>query len=421
MRILFSTFGSLGDVHPYLALALEAKRRGHQPILATGARYKSKIEALEIEFRAVRPDLPIESEFGEVARRVMDLKNGPQVLFRDIIAPAARDSLADLLDAGADCDLMVTHPAAPCGPLAAQKLEKPWISSVLAPISLWSKYDPPVPPTFPALAWMRALGPLWAQAFFAVGKAVTRGWVRAIDDLRGEIGLAPGAHPMFEGQFSPRGTIALFSRHFAAPQRDWPANTTATGFCFYDAKGYESQSETQWRAWVEAGPKPVVFTLGSSAVYNAGDFWNWSRRYVESNAETGERGVFLTGGEVLQDPSAWELEVPYAPYSDLFPRARFVVHQGGVGTTSQALRAGIPQMIMPYAFDQPDHAARIARLGVGLGVKRAEYVSGKCEEDFVPFWGDDFQTRAQSLGAKIRLENGPKVACEVLERLGESF
>jgi rhamnosyltransferase subunit B len=437
VRILFSTFGSLGDLHPYIAIAFEAKKRGHEPVFATAPKYRAKIEKLGFEFRAVRPDLPAEDSFGDMAKRVMDLKDGPRHLFQEILSPALRESYDDLLQASADVDVLITHPAVMAGPLVAQKLNKKWLSSVLAPISLWSKYDPPVPPTVPALDFLRVLGPIWPSIMFAAGRAGTKPWVAAVDELRKDIGVEPLGHPLFEGQFSPHGTLALFSRHFAAPQRDWPTNTSATGFCFYDAVGYEKQSRDsdaarsvagesslpaterkEWKSWMQNGEKPIVFALGSTAVFDAGGFWQESETQVR---KLNGRGVFLTGGQ--QPFGEFELskdmlELDYAPYSELFPVGKWVVHQGGAGTTSQVLRAGVPQMVVPHAHDQPDNAGRIRRLGLGFHIDLKRYASGHANRDFAAMLAHypAFERRAREIGEKVRAENGPLAACEAIEK-----
>ena len=125
-------------------------------------------------------------------------------------------------------------------------------------------------------------------------------------------------------------------------------------------------------AFLQAGPAPLVFTLGSAAVHDPGDF------YVESlkaARRLGRRAVLLVGPEgdlsVADGPDA--IAVGYAPFSLLFPHAAAVVHQGGVGTTQQALRAGRPQLVVPVLGDQFDNAARVVRLGCGATLGRGRY------------------------------------------------
>ena len=409
MKILFSTFGSLGDLHPYLALSLEAKARGHSPVIATSKRYRQKIEAVGIEFRAIAPDLPPEDEFGALAKRVMNDQDGPRFLFEEILSPAIRAQFADLLSASEDADILITHPAVMAGPLVARKAKKKWLSSVLSPISLWSRRDPAVLPTMPHLDWLRVLGPLWGAVQVFAGQRATKTWLREVERLRVEQGIEDAGHPMFAGQFSLSGTLALFSRHFCAPQSDWPAKTTATGFCFYDALGLEPQhDEGTWRAWMQSGSPPVVFGLGSAAVHDGQAVWESA---VKASKRDGVRVVLLTANTFHSNQEG-VLCVPYAPYSEIFPLARQVFHQGGVGTTAQALRAGVPQIIMPFAHDQNDNAARVQRLGVGTWLRKGELSSLSLQSS------PELKRieRARKIGERIREENGARAACEVIER-----
>ncbi len=415
LNILFSTFGSLGDLHPYLAIALEAKKRGHTPIIATSRRYREKIEAQGIEFRAVAPDLPPEDEFADLAKRVMNEKDGPRFLFQELLMPSIRTQYAELLQTSEDADLIISHPAALAGPLVARKTRKKWLSSVLAPISLWSRRDPSVPPTLPHLDWLRILGPLWGEIQVRAGKIATKSWIAELERLRAEENIEAAGHPMFGGQFSPFGTLALFSRHFCTPQSDWPRNTTATGFCFYDAIGLnpkEQDEASEWRAWMKKGLPPVVFGLGSSAVHDGADVWEAAARAAKRD---NVRLVLLTAGTFeTQDENV--LCVPYAPYSEIFPLARHVYHQGGVGTTAQALRAGVRQVIIPFAHDQSDNAARIQRLGVGRWMRQRDLPALSLKMPYSRAEVKRFE-RAREIGNLIREENGPRMACECIERL----
>jgi rhamnosyltransferase subunit B len=110
----------------------------------------------------------------------------------------------------------------------------------------------------------------------------------------------------------------------------------------------------------------------------------------------------------------------YAPYSSVFPRSACVVHQGGVGTTAQAMRAGVPQLVMPYAFDQPDNAARMVRLGVGLSVTRKQYRATRVMQQLHALTAPSFHERARDAGNKISAEKGVSVACEAIERVTHS-
>src|SRR5215217_5141861 len=121
-RIILNTFGSFGDIHPYMAIAHELQRRGHVPVIATMPGYREKIEAAGLPFAPVRPDIPQPKEQGsELVEKIMEPKTGPRFLTEELIFPAVRDSYADLLQAIEGADLLITHPAAPAGPLVARK------------------------------------------------------------------------------------------------------------------------------------------------------------------------------------------------------------------------------------------------------------------------------------------------------------
>src|SRR5512146_3382257 len=146
-HILIHPFGSYGDIHPYMGLALELQRRGHQPVIATSSIYRQKIEAEGLAFRSIRPDLPRIDR--ELMRKVFDRRKGTEFIFRHILMPNLRDSYQDLAAAAGHPDVIITHPVAFAGPLLARVRGISWISTVLAPASFMSVHDPPAFSGFP--------------------------------------------------------------------------------------------------------------------------------------------------------------------------------------------------------------------------------------------------------------------------------
>lgn len=416
---MLTTFGSFGDVHPYMALALELKARGHVPVIATSEIYREKIEGAGIEFHSVRPDVsaPEDPETEELLRKIMDPQTGGEFLLKEFIAPSVPDAYQDLSEAVRGADLLVTHVITFAGPLVAQKTGIPWVSSVLAPVSLWSAHDPFVPPNMPWLGpLLRMAGATVNRGFMALVRRLTDSWMEPVYRLRKELGLPRGAHPIFEGQHSPACVLALFSEVIGRKQPDWPPQTVITGFAFYDKKD-ETPTPPELLRFLDAGEPPIVFTLGSSAVFIADDFFHES---IAAAKELGRRAVLLIGDarnrpqEPLPDGIA---AFDYAPYGELLPRASLIVHQGGVGTTAQALRAGKPMLVVPYNHDQPDNAARIARLGVGRTVSRTGYRGARAVRELKELLDNpSYATRAAEVAAKVRSENGAQKACEEIEK-----
>jgi UDP:flavonoid glycosyltransferase YjiC (YdhE family) len=218
--------------------------------------------------------------------------------------------------------------------------------------------------------------------------------------------------------FSPYGTQAWFSRVLAQPQTDWPPKTSITGFPFYDRFAPGQGLSAELADFLAAGPPPVVFTLGSSAVLNAGAFYAESAGAVKM---IGCRAVLLVGADPRNRPprplGADIIVTEYAPYSELFSRAAAVVHQGGAGTTGQALRAGVPMCVVPYSHDQPDFARRCVDLGVARIVQRNSYRARRAARELERLLTDDsYRSAAQVTAAGMAKEDGIAAACEGLER-----
>ena len=416
-RIVISTFGSFGDIHPYMALALELQARGHRPVIATMEYYREKIEGAGLEFHATRPNIPAPAQQDqELIEKIMDPKTGPRFLTEQVIFPAVRDSYKDLLEAVVNdrTDLLITHPAAPAGPLVARNTGIKWISTVLAPFSFYSAYDPPVPPYWSWLGNLRVLGPTFMGSCLSLMKATYR--AKLVTQFRDELKLGDFGNPMFEGQHSPTRVLALFSSIFAQPQRDWPPQTRTTGFCFYDG-AHERPMSDVLNDFLKKGDAPIIFTLGSSAVWVAKDFFKHS---VNAAVKVGKRAILLIGdsrnlSERLPDNI---VASEYAPYQSLLPRASVIVHHGGVGTTSQCLRAGVPTLIVPFAFDQMDNADHARRLGTSRTLSRRLYSSERVTRELKSLLeNNSYAEKARSVGEKLRSENGPSCAADHVEQL----
>lgn len=412
-RIVFATFGSLGDLHPALALAFELRRRGHAVTVATSEFYREKITALSFAFHPLRPAMPGDDP-AHIAR-MMDGARGPARLLRDLIFPAVRDMHTDLAPLAARADLLVTNELVYAAPILAEQTGVRWISYSLAPLSIFSTCDPSVPPLLLGGEWVRAVPPSALLLSAQIPRLLMRSWWRPVRALRRELGLPPGGDPFFGGKFSPRLDLALFSPELARPQADWPRQTVQTGFCFFDELETAPQLPPAVENFLAAGERPIVFTLGSSAVFAAGDFYGHSARAA---ARLSRRALLLLGKN--QPPPnlpasifAWD----YLPYARIFPRASAIVHQGGVGTTAQAMRAGRPMIIVPFAYDQPDHAARVTRLGVGRKLARSRYTADRVARELTALLGDPRPAQlAAEIGARVRAERGTEAACDALER-----
>ena len=420
MKIVFSTFGTFGDVNPLIALSLELKRRGHQPVLAIPEMFRPKVEPLGIGFAGMRPEQdPTDTR---LIAMIYDIKHGTETGLCEFLFPSLRESYQDLLaavEADGGADLLVTGELAYAGPIVAEKTGVPWASYVLAPFSFFSAYDPPVLPPYPMLARAQEAFPPLGHVVAHFARFVTRKWPEPVYALRRELGLPPGKDPIFDAKHSERLALALYSRVMGEPQPDWPPSVKITGFAFHDGAGDEGELPRELAAFLDAGPPPLVFTLGSAAVMNAGDFYEQSAEAAEI---LGQRAVLLIGAD---DRNLPKRRLPdticvtrYAPYSKIFPRASVLIHQGGIGTTAQALRAGKPMLVMPYSHDQPDNARHVRLLGVAEVLGRKHYKAAAAARLIAKLLSDTtYEAQARSVAAKVVADNGAVAACDALEAM----
>jgi len=421
-RIVLSTFGSFGDIHPYLAIALELRARGHTPVIATSEVYREKIDALGIEFHPVRPNIPSYDDSEALIKlsvELIDPRGGTEKVM-ELLAENPREVYEDLDRAVEGADLLLTHPLPLVGPIVAQKRGLPWVSSVLAPISFFSAYDPPVPPQLPALYHVVRLSPILGRLFYRLASYKLEKVMEPIYRLRADLGLQRGAQPLLAGQHSPALVLALFSSVIGKPQPDWPANTRLTGFPFYDRRDFfgETQTPAELLEFLQAGPPPIVFTLGSSAFWVADDFY---RDSIKAAQELSQRALLLIGHErnrPTEPLPAGVAAFEYAPFGEVFPRALAIVHPGGVGTTGQGLRSGRPVVIVPHAHDQFDNAARVERLGCGRIIPRPRYNARTATRELGAILENaGIASNASEVSRQVRNENGARTAADAIEEV----
>ena len=414
-RIVLTTIGSFGDLHPKIAIGLELRHRGHDLVFATHKEYRDKIEALGFEFHPMRPDNTALNDPQEMAR-LMDLKTGTEYLIKDWLCPNLRETYTDLMGSAKDADLIISGEGVLAARSVAEKLGIPWVSAVLQPASFLSVYDPSILPVLPFLAKLRGLGSIANRGVVQLTKVMSKSWVEPVHQLRRDLGLpALVGHPFIDDKHSPYLVLAMFSPALAKPQPDWPASTVQTGFAFYDGSQDGEELTPQLQEFLESGEPPIVFTLGSAAVASPGSFYSES---LQATQLLKRRAVLLIGkNPPPENLSADIIAVSYAPYSKVFPHAGAIVHQGGVGTTGQALRAGRPTLIMPYSHDQPDNAARADRLGTSRTLSRKHYSAARVVKELRELLENpSYGAKAAEIGRILQTENGVRVACDAIEK-----
>ncbi|MBJ3761783.1 glycosyltransferase family 1 protein [Maribius pontilimi] len=370
--VLMSTVGSLGDLFPVLAVARALEETGQPVRLLLGPDDADEARAHGFEAVAFGP-----SEAQLVAELDMDRDAIAASVFRDpseLLKRATYPRLADLTRAllphAQGARAVCSTALAMAAPLAAELTGRPHIPLLLQPVMVQSALDPP-----------RVLGlspPMVPRPGNAVSRSWNRLWLRIVAlemqrrhgrdqaHVRRELGLPPSrATPLFGHAVAPHMRLGLWDPAFSQRPAD-AQDLRLTGFARLQQRDAVLPAELQ--RFLEAGPAPLVVTLGSVAHKLAGPhFW---RDAVALARGAGLRAVLLSGAAKV--PSGADIcALPYAPHAALFPHARAVLHHGGMGTLGQALHAGRPQLILPLGADQPDNAARAQRLGVARRIRTA--------------------------------------------------
>lgn len=413
MKVLLTTLGSSGDVNPLLGIAAELLRRGHQVGFATSLYFKAQVERQGCVFHEVYPNLDPSNE--ALQKIATDPVRGPEHLHRHHIFPALEKSyaiFANLLDA---YDIVLSATLAYYAQLACRAKQKPWLSVVLSPMLFFSAYDPPV---LAPLPWLNKFyySPAVTKKIFRMLFRMSASWMKPLKQLQQKIGINDMGDPMLHAGQDANGTLAVFSRHFAAPQPDWPANTMLTGFSFFD-EGVQHNHVPGLEDFLAANPMPVLFTLGTTAVMNPGKLY---ALFFAAQQQNKFACIVLTGKEnyasYRQYASDKVFVAPYLPYSAVMPHCSIVVHQGGVGTTAQVLRSGRPGIVIPNCNDQYDNAARAERLGTSATLTykkiRAENLAALIARVQA---STTMAQKAKEIAAVIGKENGPQAAADFIE------
>lgn len=404
LKILMTTFGSYGDLNPFLGMARVLRNRGDEVTVATHAEYREQVERIGARFVPLKPGLeevgPQESWAAQANHSVW----GAEFIIRTLVLPYLEDGYRVIKATAPGHDLMISHMLTFATPLVSEELGIPWISTALQPSPFFSAYDPPILPAVSFLPRLKFLGPRILRLLMQLLSKPTEAWTAPVSEFRKKIGLAPVKKNLLIDGYSPTGTLAFFPAAFAPAQPDWPPNVKQIGFPLFDEET-TAEISPGLQAFLASGPPPIVFTLGTAIVKMDTSYFEVAYQAVKT---LGLRAVFLAGKNprvpeaAKNDPMIHVSE--YEPFSGVFPRALVNVHQCGIGTTSQALASGKPQVLVPFAHDQPDNARRVAALGLGvaiaarqLDVARLVHALRKVTEE------ESFASRAEEFGANLRL------------------
>ena len=359
MKILITAFGSHGDVLPFIAIGRELQQRGHYVKLYSTGYFERYAAEAGLPFQAIAS-----ADTYDRLIRHPDIENtfkGFRLFGRALteILPVSYRALEADLEPGNT--ILVGSLLAFSVRSIQEKYGTPATIVHLHSTTFRSRYKQaratPLPAPNKAPTWVKRLVYYALDTFFfdpCLGNTVNQ--------HRKEVGLPPVKRLFDQWIHGADALVGLFPSWFTPPQEDWPANLCMTGFPLYDhQQGQVLPSAVQ--AFLDAGPPPIAFTAGT-ATANVKDFFATS---IQACKRIGRRAILLTTfSDQLPSPLPDHVaHFDYVPFGLLLPRLAAFVHHGGIGSTSQAMYAGVPQLIRPFAYDQFDNASNVMRLGVG--------------------------------------------------------
>ncbi len=369
MNVLLVALGSTGDVLPFVGLGRALRARGHQVTLLANAHFEALIRQAALDFI----QLGTEAEYQAITRDPLLWTpiHGVRLIAKGLILDNMRRTFEIICEKNVPGQTVIAAPLTAVGArIAQERLRTPLVTVCLQPSALRSNRQPPVIRPLPLSrhcprAWNRLLFGLADRAFF---DPLVR---RQTNGLRDELGLAPVRGSFTAWAFSPERIIGLFPDWFAQRPLDWPESVRLCQFPLYDASDLGANS-VEATDFLDSGPPPLVFTPGS-AMRHASKFFAAG---VEACRLLGARGMLVSPfrDQIPADlpPNVRALDA--MPFSRLFKRAAAIIHHGGIGTVSQALKAAVPQLIMPMAFDQHDNAGRLESLGVARSLSPRRFL-----------------------------------------------
>ena len=369
-HVLLLPFGTSGSVFPFIWLGRRLMERGHRVTMVAASDYQECARHAGLEFMAVESD-----GLSDMLGSTLFLKasQGTKLAFKhagQASGPTAR-AVERLIAAGTNPELMLAPMVSFGARVVREKFGIPLVTVHLYTIAMMSAHE--VPLVLPIIHLLRLLPlpmrkwilSIWPSPFDAHALPEVSSTCR-------RLGVPPPRRIWRGWDHSPDGVLALFPEWFARPQPDWPANVMQWDFPLEDMAGERPMSQ-ELLHFLTSGDKPVLFTPGTGN-QQAREFFETAVKVVE---KLGCRAVFSTM-HLAQLPAGLPStirSVEYAPFSQLLPHCSVLVHPGGIGTVSQSLKAGIPQVIIPLVNDQHDNAERLRRMGVAVTVRSTQSVN----------------------------------------------
>lgn len=411
MHIVIITLGSAGDVHPFLGIGRALQARGHKITFLANDFFRAEAAAAQLDFRP----LGSVEEFDLLTQNpdIWHPQRGFKILietnWRTAIKPSVRRSSPR---SPKEPIIVVASTLSLVARLVQEKTQVPMVNVHLAPANLRSTIAMPQLSKHP----LPKLTPEWLKRFYwwlADKLLVDPALCPRLNQFRATLDLAPITRPFNSWNNSPDRVIGMFPDWFATVQPDWPDALRLTGFPLFDAVTPTLPPELT--TFLDAGDPPLVFTPGS-AMRHGSQFFRESVRLCE---ELGLRGCLMSRYPeqipAILPPGVKHFS--YAPFSGLLPRARALIHHGGIGSAAMAMKAKIPQLVVAMNFDQFDNGARIARLGVGAMMAARDYQALRAAPRLDAILKPTTKNHAQTIAERLQASSPLNTTCELIEAL----
>jgi rhamnosyltransferase subunit B len=416
-RIVITTFGTAGDINPFLALGLGLRSRGVDVVFAVEDGLRPVVEAAGFSVRQLSGDAT--RMLGAQMRALLG-KSSPLRALRLVVeaylVPTLRPRIRELLDACDGADLLVASSPQVAAAFAADLLHIPLVTVPLSPVAIPSAYTSPQPLPIPLPP---AVQRLVNRAFWALGGQVVGRIVDPpLNQIRREYGLRPYRNWMAVGRDNSSAqlvAVAVSPVLCPAPP-DWPAVARETGFLFWDELG-AWQAPAELTSFLSESQPIVALSAGSMSLDMAGAFGQFYRDCIAALRAAGARALLIGAtGEAQPDPlPSGVYALPFAPFSMVYPRCAAVIHHGGIGTAAQALRAGVPQLVVPWVLDQFWTAAQVEKIGAGHTLEGQGFTTVRATTLLRDLLSSDrIHERCAGVAAKIAGEDGVATLCDAI-------
>ena len=413
MNILMTTLGSYGDVYPNVGLAVKLKQRGHRVTLFTNPFYAELARKYDVDF------IPIGTleQYEQFANHphLFDSHQSVNVFFSTLVIPNIRTAYERLSEHIQPADsVIVSSISVFAARLVQEKKRIPNITVHIMPMAFKSAYESPKNAILTLPDWL----PVPARRFYwwAADKFVVDRMIGPeLNGFRKEIELPPVNRILTRWGHSPQMVIGLFPSWFASPQPDWPHNTHLTGFPLFE-EDEEAEIAAEVQTFLDAGEPPLVFMPGSLMKY-ADRFFETA---VQATQSLGHIAILLSRS-VRQIPQNFPdtlRHFDYVPFQRLLPQTKLLIHHGGIGTCAQALRAGVPQLIQPMAYDQTDNAGRLKKLGVGDWIAPKKWCESFLTEKLIALTtSSEVKEQCQRIAHKFNDTDSLMETCRLIESI----